>query len=63
MCHVHLIVEGPLSREQRLKKCCIIRKNHRSAVIQFFDIKSKKFEKNHERYLKKHPNSLLHKNY
>ena len=57
MCHVHLILNGTLSREEREEKALLIKRKHRFPVIQFFDKNHKKFERNYERYLKKHPGS------
>jgi hypothetical protein len=62
MCHVHLISNGPLSREERVEKTLVIKRKYRNPVIQFFDQNEKKFKKNYEGYMKKHPGSKEYPN-
>lgn len=60
MCHVHVISNEPLSKEERERKIITIKKDRRNPVIKFLVKGEKKFEKTLERYLKKHPGSILH---
>ncbi len=58
MCHVLAITENDLSKEERDQKKQRIKRVKANAIIQFLTSSSKNFERNFERYKKRHPGAI-----